>query len=249
MGAYLLFDGGAIHFDVVRSDTVTLAASVTEHPVEQGADIADHIRPELIKVRLEVFVSNSPVDDVNGYGQTQQTFRAKVREQPQPNPLDALKSGNVVGAIGAAVNSATSAIASAIGLDDGLPHDFDVKGWSFKGNVPDGFDFVKDMVAQLEVLKDTPTLVDVVTHARYCAGMAITSIVPSQHNDGSYITIDFKAVRFVTTSSVDAPKPIMPMSNPKKAAGIQEPTAPDQSILAGLVDLAGMGASLPPAAP
>lgn len=252
MGAYILIDdGSAIHFDMVRTETVTLGASVTEHPVEQGADIADHIRPELVKVRLEVFVSNAPVEDVNGFGQTVQTFTAKVNHNATANdPLAIAKSGNVIGAIGSAINAGAAAIGSALGLDDGLPKDFQVQGYAFAGNVPDGFDFVKNMAALLENIKDTPTLVTVVTHARYCANLAITNIDCQKHNDGGYITIDFKELRFVSTSTVDAPTPVKPASKPKKPAGVQElSAAPQQSIAAGLVDMAGLTSSLPPAAP
>ena len=247
MGAYILFDGGAIHFDVVRNETVTMSASVTEHPVEQGADIADHIRDELMKIRLEVFVANEPTDDVNGLGATTQTFTAKVNHSastPAVNP--------VLGVLGAIANP-LAALTNALGMGPQPPVDFPVSGQSWVGAVPPGFDFVKDMVTQLELLKSTPTLVDVATHARYCPSMAITSIESQPHGSGAFISIDMKAIRIVASNSVDAPAPTQARAKPKVPKGVQQPDVPQQTIAAGITDAIqgalGVPSFLPPAAP
>jgi hypothetical protein len=56
--------GGALQvlvFDAVVTEGWELNAEVTEHPVEVGPDIADHVRVKLALCTLEVFVSNEPV--------------------------------------------------------------------------------------------------------------------------------------------------------------------------------------------
>jgi hypothetical protein len=66
MGAYLLWDGDALHFDAVLNESVTITATPTRHPVEEGAAITDHVQDDPDRVRLDVFVSGSPIADVNG---------------------------------------------------------------------------------------------------------------------------------------------------------------------------------------
>jgi len=49
-------------FDLVQSETWTEDATVTAHPVEVGADVADHVRVELRKCELKVWATNEPID-------------------------------------------------------------------------------------------------------------------------------------------------------------------------------------------
>jgi len=96
--AYFLIDGTARSFDAdtgefsesgthrsmafecIMETTEERASEVTEHNVEEGAAIVDHVRPKQDLVGLEVRVSNTPMDwdDPNGiaaqYGATQQTI-------------------------------------------------------------------------------------------------------------------------------------------------------------------------------
>ena len=48
-------------FDAVIRDTHESSATVTEHPVEEGANISDHIRKDLDRLTLEIVVSNTPI--------------------------------------------------------------------------------------------------------------------------------------------------------------------------------------------
>jgi len=49
-------------FDVVVSEEWGEDAEVTEHPVEQGANVGDHVRVKLVTCKLKVFVSQEPID-------------------------------------------------------------------------------------------------------------------------------------------------------------------------------------------
>lgn len=51
-----------IEFDATVSEQHTQTAQVTEHPVETGVNIADHVRPQLGKIQLEGFVTNTPIN-------------------------------------------------------------------------------------------------------------------------------------------------------------------------------------------
>lgn len=61
--AYTLENGQeqSLKFDATVSDSHESTATITEHPVEEGAAISDHIRPDLDRVSLQVVVSNKPI--------------------------------------------------------------------------------------------------------------------------------------------------------------------------------------------
>jgi hypothetical protein len=53
----------SLRFDLVESEEWTEAVTVSEHPVEIGADVADHVRVQLVKCTLKVHSTNEPIDD------------------------------------------------------------------------------------------------------------------------------------------------------------------------------------------
>lgn len=66
--------------DIVKAEEHNVSASVTTHPVQEGANISDHVRANLRKVSLTVRVTNSPINGtgaakkpsalgIGGYGQ------------------------------------------------------------------------------------------------------------------------------------------------------------------------------------
>lgn len=61
---------GALELDVTVRDTHRSAADVTEHAVEDGANVTDHVRPQQDRLSLEGWVSNTPLrlakDHTNG---------------------------------------------------------------------------------------------------------------------------------------------------------------------------------------
>lgn len=50
-----------LDFDAVPTITYSDGAAVTEHPIEEGADVADHIRLLPKELRLEAVVTDSPI--------------------------------------------------------------------------------------------------------------------------------------------------------------------------------------------
>ncbi len=46
------------------SGELKLESEVTEHPVEEGSDITDHIRPKPVEFTLEAVVSDNPLDEI-----------------------------------------------------------------------------------------------------------------------------------------------------------------------------------------
>jgi|HubBroStandDraft_4_1064222.scaffolds.fasta_scaffold120916_2 hypothetical protein len=68
-------------FDLVVSETWNEDASVTEHPVELGTDVADHVRVQLRTCELKVWATNEPID-ANQY--TVMTPKAVALDLPSP---------------------------------------------------------------------------------------------------------------------------------------------------------------------
>lgn len=52
---------GDIAIDCTVTETHTGAATVTEHPVEDGVNITDHIRPEPLQLALSGIITNTPI--------------------------------------------------------------------------------------------------------------------------------------------------------------------------------------------
>lgn len=50
-----------LQFDAVLSESHDFDSEVTEHVVEEGVNVSDHVRPNLKKVSLEVLFSDSPI--------------------------------------------------------------------------------------------------------------------------------------------------------------------------------------------
>jgi hypothetical protein len=53
--------GDDVLIDVCTEETHELANTVTDHPVEDGANISDHVRPQPDRLTLNCFVSNTPL--------------------------------------------------------------------------------------------------------------------------------------------------------------------------------------------
>lgn len=54
-----------VEFDATLSEKHDSGARATEHPVEEGANTTDHVRPELDVVSLEGIITNTPLNDAS----------------------------------------------------------------------------------------------------------------------------------------------------------------------------------------
>ena len=54
----------SLYFDLAFSYGAEHSSEVTTHPVESGANIADHVRVKPMQIKLEVLVTNSPIADL-----------------------------------------------------------------------------------------------------------------------------------------------------------------------------------------
>ena len=98
-----------LHFDVVKSEQHNISTFITEHPVESGADIADHVRSNLDTFTLEGFVTNAPISGVDKTKISQKIGDYKGLDLtpviPEYQAPLAPTPGAVFGAIGGALSS------------------------------------------------------------------------------------------------------------------------------------------------
>lgn len=102
-----LDDAGAVvslELDVDLQESHDLSSEITEHPVEEGADVTDHVRPRLRRVSIEGYVSDSPMLSNPGVADLAEfvSLELQIPDKPAQVSLSgAIKAG--VGAVKEAV--------------------------------------------------------------------------------------------------------------------------------------------------
>lgn len=208
---------GQLHFDAVLVEEHELTAEVTQHTVEQGSPIVDHVRPNPDEVTLTVFVSNTPIRSPDG-----QVLPLTLALDP-PGP-SGLLAGGTSGLIGKGLQ--------AIGLQDGFPSAITPNVLQFIGET----DYVQNALKTLTQLRDTATLLSVVTPRKFYSNMVVRRI--AMHRDagtgtGAQFELSFLEVRIVSSNIVDAPLPTIAKAAPTVDKGKLDPTAasaPKQSV-------------------
>lgn len=220
----------SLFFDVVTEIGVELSSATTEHPVEDGVNVSDHVKKELDKVNLEVFVSNAPIEDINDRGGRVSTIPIKLQHYKAPL---APTPGAVFNAIGGALKDA---VGSLLGKKE--EYGVQVLQWD------DSFDAVADTLTILENLKNTAQLVDIFMSARDFSNMFLEKIDLQKNagtGTGATFHLSFKEIRKVKVRLVNAPVPTetrAQLQKPKGAQGSKDAPAqgPKKSVAKGIVD-------------
>lgn len=222
MGAFLLWDGGSLFFDVVTQESHTKSNTITEHPVEDGADITDHVRPNLVELDIEGFISNTPVYSADG---TMSQITLDIPDPPTPPTLNG--AINLIGkAISGLLGGNTQTVANVMTL----------------GSAPN---YVAQVESSLEELRTKAILVSVVCSSRTFENMLIESCEVQRDKDsgtGATFSIHFKEIRTIASSVVAAPKPTIPRANINQQKGAQaaiEASQTKKSVLQSLIS--GLG--------
>lgn len=228
-GSFLIPQGGvpaAIYFDCVVSETVTRDAETTEFPVEVGANISDHYRVKLTSVKLEVFVSQEPINDFTHpegapfYGAQSLDFAA------HPYPEMKLDLATVATAVVNPVGALTKAASGALSGD---PRPTDA---SMVLQFSNAFDSLTTLLTALDFLRSTAGLVDIATKSQYYDSFVIGQVTTSRDKStgtGTKVSIEFKKIAQVQTQTTGAPPiPAKPKDAPPVNKGAQQPKPPGQ---------------------
>jgi hypothetical protein len=184
-----------IDFDGVESETHPDLATVTEHPVEVGVNIVDHVRLEPAVISLSVIVSNTPLRG----GNTRAISYDLPKREP---PFD--------GSPGALFREAKALFASD-------PGPLVVQAKSFPA-----VDRIALIQGVLDEIRLASELVAVVTMSRTYYDCVLTRSELQRSKFGSAIFgLDFRKVDIVATQNVAAPVPLEPRGAPKISKGSQ----------------------------
>lgn len=211
----------SLEIDATTSEQHEAANTVTDHPVEQGASISDHVRQNPNALTISGVISNTPVylpkDHAGGARDATQKVTAqwdgydsRGTAKGAPKTLgDALPVPPLLGAI-------------SIGLGDEAKIGQLVSGGSLTATVSTfsvPFNRVKDCDEALLDVRNKGLLCVVTTRLRTYERMAIESYsapVAADTGDALVFTIAFKQVGSGTTETV--PVPALPTKKKSKGA-------------------------------
>lgn len=175
-----------IVFDATLREVHTASATVTEHAVETGSKIADHFRPASKRLSIEAVISNTPITPVGGKDGSVRAANLSVKDSQVVFP-------------GVRIPRTRSQGAQVLQFSS-------------------EFNRVKEVVAELRDLAEKGTLLEILQGVVDYQDMVIVNLsVPRDAQDGKLsgdgrgarVIVNFDAVhiRFVQTSTVDAPAP------------------------------------------
>lgn len=195
-----------VSLDATLSQSHESTNTVTEHPVEDGANMSDHIRPDLDTLSLEGVISNTPVflpaDNVDG-----------ARE------IDVEVEGVATG-----VRIPLPGIGALVG---NIPITPTPKG-VVRGYDPE-FDRISACYAALLALRNGGTLCRVVTHIRIYESMAIRRLgVLLDPTTGHALPLSMEFVQIRIGSTEEVPVPEIPRARVDK--GSTTPVVPDPDV-------------------
>ncbi len=195
-----------IAFDAVTNETHGATSTITDHPVEVGANISDHIRPDADTVNLTGVVSNTPIllpgDHVDGAERVDIKVQGRAKTVRVPIP----GVGALIGAI-----------------EVGQEPQGTVLGFS------PGFDRVAAVYAELLDCRAKGRLFRVITTLRTYENMGMQSLtVTRDANSGNALNfvIDFKEVFIGSTE--DVPVPEISRKTKDKGSQTPEPKEPEE---------------------
>lgn len=208
-----------VSFDVTPTEQHDSVAVVTEFPVEEGVDVADHVRLLPKVLSCEVFVSNEPIHPFTFLGPL-----LAIRGAEQVVPLDIPTPFNPPSLFrGVAIASPGAGIRTAMAAFEGRLTKPALFAQVLKFDPP--FDAVAITYGKLMSIQESRAKLRVVTSLTEYDNMVLAAVsTPRTVADGTGATfqLGFRQLRKVSPANVAAPKvPLEPRGGPKKNRGGQ----------------------------
>lgn len=191
-----------IWLDAVISELHSMSSDVTRHPVEEGTDVTDHIRPEPIEISLECKVTNTPIklpySHADGSSEVSRAIDVPGRE------LFGLRIG-IPGVV-------------SVPLSISAPQTAVVRTFE------PGFDRVINVFDELQAIRDERRIVTIRTTLRDYANMAITDIKIQRQDAKTKVlefTINARQIGTAESRTVEAPRPVQQRAKKTSSAGRQ----------------------------
>lgn len=192
---------------------------VTEHPVEKGANVSDHVRKQLAHLVCEAMITNHPIkmptSGMGGVGggvsgrDLQWNAREETRQQRSitfPSRFDLPVGVPILGAVaqGTGLLDTTETVTVQTRAETDAADGATAQVLQFDGP----FDRVRNVYEELLGFQDNATLLTIHTTIREYENMILQNLTaPREVKDGKAITFSFdlKEIRFVTSQTVKAP--------------------------------------------
>lgn len=206
-----------IWLDVSVRESHGLSAEVTEHPVESGADVADHIRPKQRTVTIEGIISNTPIE-------VPQSHMDGAAEDPSPITIEGEPSfGNVdtpVGEVNIPGSGQLAAVAGVVGIQLASKREFAAQALHFSQE----FDRVGAVHLDLESIILTSKRITIVTTLTIYENVALTDLnIERDGRTGNALrfTATGRELRIVSSDTVDVPNPVDSRASKPRPRGKQ----------------------------
>lgn len=206
-----------IWLDCSVRETHTLSADVTEHPVETGADVADHIRPRARTVSIEGLISNTPIEVPQSHMDGASEDRSPIEIEGEP------VFGNVdtpVGEVTIPGAGQLKSLAAVVGIKLGGKRELQAQALHFTQE----FDRVGAAHLDLESIILTSKRITIVTGLTIYENVAITDLQTTR-DGGTGNALRFTAtgreLRIVSSDTVDLPDPVDPRAKKTRPRGKQ----------------------------
>lgn len=203
--------------DASIHETHTATSTVTDHPVERGSNVADHIRPDPDVLTMEAIISNTPhflpVDHMGGVILEDREIKGAqitAADRIAGIPL----AGGAVGLV-AGFAPIPTGLLGRIGTSEYITAV--VQG--FTGE----FDRVTECYRELLRIRSDGQLVRILTTLRSYDNMALTSLEVSREartGNALAMSLAFKNVRFGATKN--EPVPLLPVKAAEKGTKTKE---------------------------
>jgi len=248
---------GTIWIDVSISEKHSLGADVTEHPVEDGSNISDNVRPQPRSVQIEGLVTNHPIEmplsHAGGATATDDAGFIDVTTVPgvrlPPLTQEILGEPTDLGFIPgfAQVQAIAGIIPGALGLDVSLPrrrfaaeyNRESTEGRTFYAvnalAFSEEFDRVGAVYQALVDVITEPRLVRLVTGLDIYDDVALSDLSFERSGEVGPSALKFsatcKVLRIVDAQVVRAPRPLEQRGKPGQSRGKQATTETDPDAL------------------
>lgn len=196
---------------VINNSQHSNVAEPTENPVEQGAPIADHIRPGNAQYSLEATVTMTPHAADLFYG------AGRIMPLPMnlPRPYDPLRRGPPPGTPGSGARAIAAAIQGRLTPPAIAPVTL---------QFPIEYDPVLTTFNKLDQFRESGNILKILTPERDYDDMIIASLDMVPHGKSASFNLTCRQIRTVSLQLVSAPIPLEPKGEPKLKQGNQPPT-------------------------
>lgn len=184
---------GLIELDAVISEAHESGADVTEHPVEAGVAITDHVRRKLRTLEIQGVVTSTPlVPAPDSVAKAVKEFEGELRGNAILNAIP-IVSGVVAGGVNARIRQRVESGRTALGVDVRNPAETRPV----------------DVWAELERIKNEGQVVTVATTLGDYPSMVITSLRTGGGVHSIEVSISLKEIVIVSTATAQIPPELL----------------------------------------